>query len=377
MNQDPTVALVLSPRDWATRLHRHAADHGGVRVKARVLQPEEATAGGFEVLVIDDTTSFLNRRLIDELHRQGCKALGVYDGGEFPEGRERLIELGIDAVIDAASSADEFVHKIAGMRPTIPSSPPERAAERLDRGSLVVVGGPFGGTGSTEVAIGIADALSSIGERTVLVDGDDVAPSVAQRLNLALTPNLRTIVDQSRRSDGIGVDDSLGFGVICGIPNSRDWQELRLNDVTGAVTDVCKTADWVVFDVSSGVERLPGEGRFRLARHLIARADVVIGVGLPTPVGVSRLLDWIAEAKALNQSARLLVILNKAPGGSFVRSEVAREIIRVFEPSSLQFLPSDRRVQRASWSGRVVPGGAFRRGVEQLAGGLVSAGASR
>jgi len=371
VNTDPVVALVLSPRDWATRLHRHAADHGGVRVKARIVRPEEATSDDFEVLVVDDTTSFMSRRLVDELHAAGQKVLGVYDEEEFAEGREQLLEMGVDAVINAHSSTEEFVHEIGVMRSGLVIRHAKAAAQHAVSGKIVVVGGPFGGTGSTELAIELAGQLHESGPRTVLVDADDVAPSIAQRLALPLVPNLRTIVDHSRHGEDldVDVDDSVGFGIVCGIPHPRGWLELRPTDVTAAVEDLAKSADWVVVDVSSGVERLPGDGRYRLARKLIGAADILIGVGVPTPLGVSRLLDWVAEAKVLNENAGLLLVINKTPKGAFLRSEVAREIERVFAPSVFRFLPIDQHVERASWAGTLVQRGAFSRGVAALVAG--------
>jgi MinD-like ATPase involved in chromosome partitioning or flagellar assembly len=369
VNGDPVVALVLSPREWATRLHRHAVDHGGVQVKARILRGEEVNGAEFEVLVVDDTTSFLSRRLIDKVHGAGSEVLGVYDGDDFPEGRQRLLDLGVDAVIEAASEAEEFVRRIGEMRSVATTFPTVRSTSERAPWSLIVVGGPFGGTGSTEVAIALAARFHGRGHRTVLIDADDVAPSIAQRLGIPVVPNLRTVVDQSRRGVDVVTDTSWGFDIVCGIPNPRDWLELRPADVSAAIEDLGSRADVVVADISSGIERLPGDGRFRLARKLMVQAGVLVGVGVPTPTGVSRLLDWVAEAEALNRGAKLLLALNRAPTGGFLRSEVAREIERVFDPATIEFLPEDRRVRRAAWEGSVVRRGGFARGVAAVASG--------
>jgi MinD-like ATPase involved in chromosome partitioning or flagellar assembly len=370
MIDDPVVLLVLSPRDWAARLHRYAVDHGGLHVKARILRPEEVAVAGFEVLVVDDITSFLSRRLVEEVHSRSARVLGVYDGTDFPEGRQRLFALGVDAVVEAATEPEEFVRRIGQMRSTGPSAVSEGPGSVPETGRLLVVGGPFGGTGSTEVAIGIASALQEAGEQTVLVDADDVAPSIAQRLGLPVVPNLRTLVEQSRSGEALETDRSAGFDVVCGLPNARDWAELRPADVAAAFDDLLKQADVVVADISSGIERLPGDGRFRLARRLVADARTIVGVGVATPSGVSRLLEWRAEARALNVAARFVVVFNRVPSGGFVRSEVAREIKRVFEPSAIGFLPEDRRVRRAAWEGNSVSRGPFFRGVVGLAAGV-------
>ncbi len=367
MTAEPSVALVLSPREWATRLHRHAADHGGVHVKARILRAEEATAGGFDVLIVDDTTSFLSPRLVEQVHSNGSRLLGVFDEADFPEGRQRLIDLGVDEVIDASASSEDLVRVVATMQPPDTDEPMSmQPTTELSKGRLVVVGGPFGGTGSTEVAVGLAASRSSLGARTLLVDADDVAPSIAQRLGLPLVPNLRTAVDQSRNGVRPSVDSSRGFDVVCGIPNARDWLELRPEDVSGAIRDLSTSTEVVIVNVSAGIERLPGDGRFRLARRLISDADVVVGVGLPTPTGVTRLLEWVAEVRAINAHARFVLIVNRVPTGAFVKSEVAQEITRVFEPERIEFVPEDRRVRRAAWDGDLVRRGPFVRAVESV-----------
>jgi len=371
MNSVPVVLLVLSPRDWAARLHRHAADHGGLQVKARILRGEETATDGFDVLIVDDTTSFLSRRLVDDIHTRSAKVLGVYDDVDFPEGRQRLLNLGVDGVIESDTDPQEFVRRIGLMR-SLDSSDIEPIVEAgtQESGRIVAVGGPFGGTGSTEVAVGLAAAFRRIGRSVVLVDSDDVSPSVAQRLGIPVVPNLRTAVDQSRNGEALDADRSLGFDVVSGIPRVGDWSELRPADVLTALRDLADRTETVIADVSSGIERLPGEGRFRLARRLIAEADTVVGVGNPTPTGVSRLLDWVAEVKAINSAAQLLVALNKVPSGGFVKSEAAREIARVFEQSGISFLPEDRRVRRASWEGSLVSRGPFARAVAELAVGI-------
>jgi len=93
----------------------------------------------------------------------------------------------------------------------------------------------------------------------------------------------------------------------------------------------------------------------------------VVLVGAPTPVGVARLLDWIMRFKAVNQDKPIHVVLNRAPRGAFRRGELAREVFRSFVPASFHVLPADQRVEEAAWSGRLVSGGPFVRGVAELA----------
>ena len=76
---EPVLALAASPCDWARRLHRHVTDHGGALVRSTVLHPHDTLAEAYDVLVADDTTSFLTRNLVEQLRAQGRRILGVFD----------------------------------------------------------------------------------------------------------------------------------------------------------------------------------------------------------------------------------------------------------------------------------------------------------
>ena len=103
------VALAVSAREWPDRIHRFLSDHGGARVRAQVLTPEDALAEEYQVLIIDDISSFLTPRLVAEVQRQGRLVLGVFDPSDSPDAKERLRECGVDQVLEADASADEFV----------------------------------------------------------------------------------------------------------------------------------------------------------------------------------------------------------------------------------------------------------------------------
>jgi hypothetical protein len=86
---EPRIAIAASPREWAQRLHRHVADHGGALVRATVLHPKDALVEDVDVLVVDDVTSFLSPRLVDELHRSEGEGLVRIGTGDV--GRRRLV----------------------------------------------------------------------------------------------------------------------------------------------------------------------------------------------------------------------------------------------------------------------------------------------
>ncbi|MGH8898570.1 MAG: hypothetical protein ACRDZ4_16510 [Egibacteraceae bacterium] len=107
---EPVIAVAASPRDWASRLYRHVADHGGARLRATVLAQEDALEESFEVFVTDDTTSFLSQWLVTALHHQGRQVLGVY---EDVRGKRQLVDLGVDHAIERAASTEELLAAVS------------------------------------------------------------------------------------------------------------------------------------------------------------------------------------------------------------------------------------------------------------------------
>ncbi len=367
------VALAVSARVWPDRLHRFLADHGGARVRAQVLAPEDALAESYEVLIIDDVSSFLTPRLVQELQRRQRLVLGVFDPADGQDGKERLRECGVDQVIESAASAEEFVVAVRALVALAPyqrvdeSDEPEELASG---GRLIAVGAPPGGCGATEVAISMAARLSRSAP-TVLIDVDEVAPSVAQRLGLRLLPNLRTAIDviQHRRGD---LDRSLqaigDVSVLCGFSGERDWMEIRPIELHDVISELRGRFTFLVANVGP-LQEGGGFGageRFGLSRSMVASAEAVVGVGLGHPVSVSRTIAWTIAATALNPSATRSLVINQAPRSIYRRGEIRLEVTRA-TGLEVEFLPGDERVEAASWAGKPVASGKFRRAVDRLA----------
>jgi MinD-like ATPase involved in chromosome partitioning or flagellar assembly len=396
---EPELAVVYSPREWANRLVRHVTDHGGGRVRLRVVDRRVALEEDFEVLIAEDVTSFLDARFVLELRNRGRRILGVYDPEE-PTGKERLIELGVDDVIESTAPAEDFVRRIgrilpdrpeilepdlaglvAGLEEGVEGPSVHRPGQRL-RGSLTAVGGPPGGTGVTEVAVELARAYRRRGETTLLVDVDEVAPSAAQRLGLPPIPNIRTAIDALFHGTG-KLHEALmpvvggGFELLAGMANPGDWPQVRSEEVAEVAAELLTFRDHVIVNVGPLTEdlaRLGGADRYGCTRQLIASADMVVGIGVATPVGVARLVAWIAEVTALAPHAPLHLAVNKTPPNRFVRAEVEAEICRTYVPASLHFLPHDPAVEAAAWRGELVAAGPFTRSVATLAAAVLGPG---
>jgi hypothetical protein len=99
---------------------------------------------------------------------------------------------------------------------------------------------------------------------------------------------------------------------------------------------------------------------------LAREADVLVAVCDASPVGVSRLLAWTVEARALAATTPIVVVVNRSPAGSFRRGELYDEITSSLDVVEVAFAGPDSRVSDAAWEGRPVLRGRFTRGMERV-----------
>ncbi|MGQ0849506.1 MAG: AAA family ATPase [Actinomycetota bacterium] len=364
------VALAVSARDWPDRIHRFLADHGGARVRAQVLTPEDTLAETYQVLIIDDVCSFFTPRLVDGVHARRRMVLGVFDPTE-PDGKERLREAGVDQVIESEATASEFVVALRALVVLAPGEPgPRPVSDERSTSRMVAVGGPPGGCGATEVAIAIALRLAHRGP-TVLVDVDESAPSIAQRLGITLLPNLRSAIDivQHRRGQVSAALQPVGkVSVLAGLNGERDWMEIRPFEVLDVLSELSKVHRYLVVNVGAHLEEVGfgDTGRFAVSRAVLGTAHLVMGVGLPTPVSISRLAAWTRTAADINPHASVKLVVNRRPRPRFHRAEVVEELGRATGVADITLLPDDPQVEAAAWAGKPATTGRFHRSIGRL-----------
>jgi hypothetical protein len=379
---EPEVALVFSPESWVEGVHRHLTDHGGARVRQMIMDPALALEEEYGTLIVSHRWPALTRAFVDTVHSARRRLLGVFDQGE-PAGRDHLLAMGVDQVIESDAPMSAFLEALLALAPveavgTVSDTDLRRlvddpVATEGDpcAATPVVVGGPPGG-GATEISIELAQTASRYGE-VVLVDADDVLPSIAQRLALPIEPNLRTAVDaveygMGELADALRDVPGASFTVLCGLPNVAAWSQLRPGEVLDVLDALLDRSPTVVVNVASRVEDLVvgvGRTRYGVTRAALGRGGTLIGVGSGTPVGVTRLLGWVAEVRALTD-APLHLVVNESPVDAFRRAEIADEIHRTHPPAGLWFVPHDEKVGAAAWAGELVAPGAFTRAVAGL-----------
>ena len=365
---EPEVALAFTADVWVEELHRHLSDHGGARVRTLVVEPEVALAEGYDVLVAGHRWPALTRAIVADVHAQGRAVLGVHDREERAS-KTHLLALGVDALIESDAAPDAFVRAIAGLASARPDVEPAPVITGR-AGHLVVVGGAPG-SGRTEIALQLARSLAAH-RSLALVDADDVAPAVAQRLALPIEPNLHTAVDTVEH--GLGdldacVRSSHGLRVLTGSVNASAWAHVRPGEVVRVVERLADALGLVVVDGAGLIEDVAGpsgRARYGTARALVTEADVLLVVCDASPHGVTRLLGWIVDARRLAPETPVLVAVNRAPATRSRRAELYDEIRASLPVAAVTFVASDDRVADAAWNGLPVARGAFTRGVDAL-----------
>lgn len=359
----PVLALAATPRDWAQKLHRYVADHGGARIRGTVLTASEALAEHYEVLVADDRTSFLNQRLVRRLHDTGRLVIGLYEPQD-PQGKSDLIEWEVDEARPSDLAPGELVAAAAALTlrrgaPALatpraaPAAPAEVAPTgRAGTAQLVVVSGSRG-AGRTEVALGLAAALAQ-DSGTILVELDEANASLGPRLGLPAYPNLRAAADWSRQGSA-GAAAAVqraeaGLGVLVAGPLPRALAPIPPDDLATVIGDLAALAPWLVVDVGESRGWTPPPDAHQVV------------TGTATPVGAFRLGAVLAGLPA-----PVHAVVNRAPASAFRRWEFLDELRRAHTPRSLTTVPDDRTVFDASWRGRPGTRGAFGKAMRQLA----------
>lgn len=388
-----TIGIVASSREWRSILQAHVRDHVA-DVKVQILrEPRMALELPLDVVVIDDVSSFLTRDKVVRLREKGTRVVGIYD----PEGHEGLgvsflENLGVDLSLPSNISPEEMINAVSQLQPkenysnvfdhaVADFSAGQNVNSNPGESTLIAVSGPAG-TGSTEVAIALADILVARRNATLLLDCDEVGPSVARRLGFHLHPNILSAMDSvanvtrpltemvGRPSDQMA--SSINFDVIPGIASQEDWPQLKSTDLSDLFSAARKSWRYIICNTGPFAEDLSGYGmeRFCGTRAALEYADLIVGVMTPTPTGYMRFLDWLASLRTIGHERSVYVVVNRSPKSGYIRSEIENQLSKDVDNryiAGVFFVPEDERVSKAEWEGQLVQRGPFVNSVAELA----------
>ncbi len=325
---------------------------------ARVMGPEQAVHDEYEVLLIDDVCSFLTPRLVQRLRESGREIVGVFSPGDGPDAKRRLLECGITDVIEADASPDEFLTAtIATLAHSQVSTP---ILQHRSEGYRIGVVGSGPGTGVTELSISLASHLAHH-RVTVLMDLNQSWPAVAQRLDLPVHPNLRTAVDLAHHAPARlreSLHDVGPLTVVGGLANPGAGQMVSPHEIQDLLDDLGSGQGFLVADLGSVADNG--------VTTTLHRFDVLLLVGVGTPVGLTRLIRC-AGALSPTQGREVVVVVNRVSGSGHRRDDIRVELGHSLAGAPLIFLPEDGRLERAAWDGVISDRGIFHRSVRNVA----------
>lgn len=326
---------------------------------ARVMGVEQTLEASFDVLVVDDICSFLTPRLVAAVKESGSEVVGVFSPDDGSDAKRRLLECGIADVIESDASPDEFLEVMKACLAHRSQAPDLRdVAER--RSLTVGVTGAVAGVGITEVAVGLAVAVSSRLDAT-LVDLDTAWPSVAQRIDLPLHPNLRTALDVvvHRSDDFSAAAHQVGsLTVIGGVVDGGVSRPVSHSELNMLLDVVARSAEVLIADLGPLGSAPKG---------CLVEFDTVVIVGTADPVGVTRLIATASEMAQKAASSSPVIVINKCPLRRYHESEVRAELEAALVGVPVLVLPFDRRVSEAMWDGVPTPRGPFVRAIKRMA----------
>lgn len=238
----------------------------------------------------------------------------------------------------------------------------EPSSETSRRAPVVAVWGPAGAPGRSTVALALASAAAARSVDTVLVDADTHGGSLGQLLGVL--DDVSGLVAACRGVNNgrphevtthlLDVDPSLRL--LTGLPRADMWPQVRTSAMQGVLDQLRGAAQLVVVDIGAELEQPsgPGPSRHQTALQVVDTADVVVVVGRPDPVGLSRLVRGLHDLATIVPGVEPVVVVNQMRSTlGWKEREVRATVARLTGIEPVVHLPSDQSsLDLAAMSGR-------------------------
>lgn len=350
---EKTVLSVLEPEREITVLRR-CMDVADLLAAASTDQAQAA--------VVDLATPGFDLSAVQELRGHGVLCVAVADAPRHDDVQARAQRLGISQVIGSSelSGLPTMLGGLPVQQPFVPVTVGLTPTSRR----ILTVWGPHGAPGRTTVAVALAAEWARRSRPVTLVDADPCAASISQSLGLleessGLLAAVRTVQNGGQAHDLLRHLRRLTphLDVLTGLPRPDRWNEVRL-EAMAQVLDLARQRTDLVLDTGACAEEGPPSrpSRHGMTRQALEVADDVVVVGLADPVGLTRLVQALADLSDLAPTARRHVVLNRMRPTLGWSAAQVREMLAPFVGSTLvHALPEDRTAaDRALSSGRSV-----------------------
>jgi MinD-like ATPase involved in chromosome partitioning or flagellar assembly len=290
----------------------------------------------FSALVVDAGLSGVDRDLFTAAALAKCAVIVVDDQRVTRD----WLTLGATAVIDQDFSRAALLDALATHAVMVDRATSARSAQEHHHDSLAPIGkvvavvGP-GGTGTSTVAISLAQGAATDGRRTVLTDLRLHAEQAMLHDATDVSGGLQSLVEALRAGDleaqrvaefALHVPQRQ-YDLIPGIRRARFWGSIRPVAFTAAFATIARAYDMVICDVDCDVETednggsLDVEERTMMSRVALTEADVVVVVGHPSMKGLHSLNRVLVDLGDLGvETSRIMAVFNHAPKSARTRA---------------------------------------------------------
>jgi len=288
-----------------------------------------------------------------------------------PDGTENL-EDGVrcEVVRQILKPTPGLVLCLDGNQPLVRLAPLERAVR-----TIAVTSGK-GGTGKSVLAVNLALALASLGERVTLVDCDLGTGNVAGLFGVQPERNLTDLLEGRASVDEIALCVPGGVSLVpggTGDPSLFNLSPWKFAHLLSALAAVEERTSFVVVDTSPGISQS--------VANLLLACDEVIMVTTIEPPSVIDSYALVKLIAAQERRPRVWLVLNRAAQPE-VEGRIVRQVVRTasellgFEVQVLGLVREDDGVHRSVVTGRPLlldhPIGPAAQDIRELARRLIT-----
>lgn len=227
-------------------------------------------------------------------------------------------------------------------------SPAGTGAQRKYAQKLFAVASGKGGVGKTWFSITLAHALSQLGKKVCLFDGDLGLANIDVQLGLMAKHDLNDVIEGNLMlSQVIEHYEAGGFDVVAGRSGHGSLSAIalpRLQELLEQIRTIQSQYDAIIIDLGAGIDRT--------VRFMSAAADMAFVVTTDEPTSLTDAYAYIKLSHAAGHGDNLQVVVNMT--GSEKEGEATYNTIAKAAKNFLKFNPplmgiirGDKRVRDA------------------------------